>query len=151
MAPTNPDSSHLASEAWERREAVAQAFEDAWRTGHRPAIENYLPADPTDRRELLLELALIEMELRIAEGEPARAEDYLRRFPEIGSSARAAMELVLAEYNLRRRRGPGLDVHEYAARFPQLQRKLAPRIPGLGSARPAAARQPGASAGHSSD
>ena len=83
------------------REHLLDAFEDAWRSGVRPAIEAFLPEGPA-RLPALAELAQTELELRLRAGELARAEDYLERFPDLASDSAAAIGLVLWEARLRR-------------------------------------------------
>src|SRR5262245_59405631 len=82
-----------------------------------------LEPDP-GRPALLTELALNDLERRLAGGAPARAEDYLGCFPELAADRSATLALVLREFELRRRREPGLAPHEYFVRFPQLMGEL---------------------------
>src|SRR5262249_61549352 len=53
-------------------------------------------------------------------GEPLRAEDYLRRHPELAGDADAALDLIYHEVLLRERRGESPQLDEYLARFPHL-------------------------------
>jgi predicted ATPase/tRNA A-37 threonylcarbamoyl transferase component Bud32 len=99
-------------------------FEDAWRRGDRPALEDYLPAGGGLRFRLLIELAHIDLELRLKGGEAARAEHYLARYPELGDDSAAAVELLAAEYELRRRVEPGLGLDDVLQRFPQYRAAL---------------------------
>jgi serine/threonine protein kinase len=80
-------------------------FEDAWRRGERPDLAALLPAGGPLRRAVLRELAHVELELRLRDGEPVRAADYLDRFPELADDDEAAASLVRAESDLRRRFG----------------------------------------------
>ena len=41
------------------------------------------------------------MECRLKAGEPARVEEYLQRFPELGSNPDTVLELLCSEYELR--------------------------------------------------
>jgi hypothetical protein len=60
--------------AWTWINATANRFEQAWRTGERPMIEDYLAeAEPALRPALLEELLRVERELRRREGEDAIA------------------------------------------------------------------------------
>ena len=52
-------------------------------------IEDHLPVDPQLRLSALTELVHAELEFRLKRGEPARVEDYLRRFPDLASHARS--------------------------------------------------------------
>jgi serine/threonine protein kinase len=75
------------TEAWRRREHVVDQFEDAWRRGQRPRLENYLPADPAERRAVLVELVRAELECRTRAGEAVLLESYLERYPELAACA----------------------------------------------------------------
>jgi hypothetical protein len=107
-------SADIATLTWERLERILEQFEDAWRRGERPALEEYLagsPVDSPERRALLVELAHADLHYRVAAGQPARTEDYLKRFPELAADAAAARELELAERRLHLD-GPGANTSE---------------------------------------
>src|SRR3954447_3487326 len=108
----------LSSEEWTVREQVLRRFEDVWRSGPPPVLEDYLPSDGRQRRMVLLELVHTDLEYRLKDGEPARVEEYLVRFPELKSDPAAELELIAAERALRRRRESGLAIDEFLARFP---------------------------------
>ena len=76
------------------------------------------------RRAVLVELVHTDLEYRLKEGEPARVEEYLVRFPELKSDPEAELELITAELELRRRREPGLALDEFLARFPRYHVEL---------------------------
>ena len=65
-----------------RVDRACDAFEDAWRAGGRPRLEEFLvdPAEP-DRSAMLRELLAAELELRRASGERPTPDEYARRFP----------------------------------------------------------------------
>jgi predicted ATPase len=94
-------------------------FEDGWRRGSRPALDDYLPPGEPLRRQVLIELAHIDLELRLKAGEAARVEEYLTRYPELGGDRSVPLALIAAEYELRRRQEPDLSLAEYVRRFPQ--------------------------------
>src|SRR4051812_47120331 len=79
---------------WSARERVLRQFDRAWRHGPRPAIEDYLPVDEDGRRTVLVELVHTDLEYRLKEGEPARVEEYLDRFPELRGHPAAERELI---------------------------------------------------------
>jgi predicted ATPase len=118
----------LDVEDWSALKDALKRFEDAWRQGPRPAINDYLPADGGPRRPLLVELVHVELELRLKAGEPARVEDYLARYLELVGDRPAVLELIEAEYYLRRRDEPLLGLEEYQRRFPQYAPELAAKI-----------------------
>jgi hypothetical protein len=103
---------------------VLRRFEDAWRHGPRPALEDHLPADERDRRAVLFELVHTDLEYRLKDGEPARVEEYLDRFPELKGNPAAELELITAERDLRRRREPRLAPDEFVVRFPDRRTEL---------------------------
>src|SRR4051812_25426551 len=101
-APTpQPGGSDTAALVGDR----ADSLEELWRLGQRPNLEELLVGLTGPRRAAVLrELVNLEMELRFRAGETPRAEDYLRRFPELAQDADAARSLVGTEDRLRRRR-----------------------------------------------
>ena len=132
---------HLQSLAVRERDevaAAADAFEDAWASApdRPPDLKSFLPAGGRVRLAALVELACIDLELRLKRGGAARAEDYLARYPELKADPEAAWALVAAE--CRRR---GVDSHaaleEYGRRFPHLTDRLRALLGG--PAAPAAA------------
>jgi serine/threonine-protein kinase len=82
--------------AWERLERVLERFEDAWRAGGRPALEDYLTGAGDERRALLIELVHADLHYRLKAGEAARVESYLGRFPELASQLRDRLQTVAA-------------------------------------------------------
>ena len=55
---------------WPAMEAVIKRFEQAWRRGLRPAIEDYLPDEEAMRQVVLVELVHTELELRLVQNDP---------------------------------------------------------------------------------
>jgi predicted ATPase len=120
-APTPP------AEDWSALKQVVRRFEQAWHGEPRPRIDDHLPASGPLRGRALVELAHIELELRLKAGEPARVEEYLIRYPEL-TDDRAVLELIAAEHELRWRREPGPALDEYLQRFPQYRTRLREQI-----------------------
>ena len=127
MSAAREPPASSSSAAQTRLERLVAQFEDAWRCGLRPDLASLLP-DGVDRREALVELAHTELEFRLKAGEPARVEDYLKRFPELTRDAQAIAQLIGAEYDLRRRSEPGLRFEEYLRRFPEYGPALGPLL-----------------------
>src|SRR5262245_53973598 len=108
MPPGDEPAPPPPAEDWSALEAAGKRFDGAWPGGGRPAIDDHLPAGRPHPR-LLIELVHLELELRLKAGEPARAEEYLARYPALAGDAAAALELITAERELRRRQEPELD------------------------------------------
>ena len=78
----NQDSSFPLSAAL-RVEDLCTDFEEQYRTGQSPRIEDSLVRiEDSTRRRLLRELLLLEVELRRRAGQTPRADDYRPRFPD---------------------------------------------------------------------
>ena len=82
LPDTEPVPLPLA-EDWLALKDAVKRFEQAWRQGPRPAIDDYLPAGDPLRVRVLIELVHIDLELRLKAGEAARVEEYLARYPEL--------------------------------------------------------------------
>src|SRR5262245_33714569 len=113
---------------WLALRAAVKRFEDAWRQGPRPVLDDFLPTGDPPRARVLIELVHIEMELRLKAGEAARVEEYLARYPQLAGDRAVTFELIAAEHELRRRREHGLALDEYLKRFPQYQTELPEQI-----------------------
>jgi serine/threonine protein kinase len=116
---------HLNRESQGVDEDLRRRYEEAWRSGSRPALEAFLPGpDSPGRLVTLIELACIEIEQswkRSAAGggtgEPNSIEDYLQRFPELRTPL-AMKQLIEQELLMRSSEGQSADPGEYAGRFP---------------------------------
>src|SRR5262245_23999032 len=88
--------------------AMADRFDQAWRAGNLPRIEDYLTGEQGTRRSWLLEeLLRIERELRFTQGEDPTPDEYQGRFPEDGQVIDAVFMLTLPPI-----RKPGFDEFE---------------------------------------
>jgi hypothetical protein len=112
----------------ERLEEMLERFEDAWRGGGRPVLDDYLKAKGKERRALLIELVHADLHYRLKAGEAARVEGYLKRYPDLREDGEVTLELILEEYRLRREREPGLTVDDYLWRFPEHARELSGQL-----------------------
>ena len=108
----------------QRRADLIDRFEDAWNAGERPDLTKFLPEDDDQRRQVLTELAAVELELRLKAGQRARVEEYLARFPEVSVEPAFVRGLVAAEFAVRRLAEPVLSPADYFERFPQFQPAL---------------------------
>ena len=96
------DFGSLALTMIHRVDRACDDFEAAWRTGHRPRIENAL-AEATGPEQSVLLRALLasELELRRKLGEQLSPEEYLGRFPEYPELVRSVFGAASATTSLR--------------------------------------------------
>ena len=76
-----------------RLESVCDRFEDAWRDGDRPSLEEFWEGR-VDGPDLLRELLVIELLYRMRSGERPRADEYRARFPGHDSTIEGALAAV---------------------------------------------------------
>jgi hypothetical protein len=128
--------------------SLVQRFEDAWQRGGQPALADYLPADGSQRQEVLAHLVHVDLERRVKAGEQLGVAAYLERYPELAAHPDLVVELLAREYELRRCREPKVTVEEYLRQFPSYREGLLARLQvaaqEAGAAMPTAApaRQP---------
>jgi WD40 repeat protein len=113
---------------YERIDRILDRFEAAWQRGGQPSLDAYLAEAHAERRLLLRELALLDLEYRLKAGGPVSAADYLTRFPDLAEDSAAAGELIAAEFVLRERCGEAPQIEDYLARFPRYADCLRQRI-----------------------
>src|SRR5438046_5636797 len=101
---------------WSVLKDAVKRFENAWRQGSGPRIDDYLSTGDPLRSRALIELVHVDLELRLKAGEPARVEEYLARYPELTEDRAATLGLIAVEHELRRRREPGLALDDYLQR-----------------------------------
>jgi serine/threonine-protein kinase len=101
------------------RELVSR-FEEEWRLGRTPSIDEFVRDVAHLRREALTELVFSDLEFRIRNGEFARVETYFQRYPEeIAQSREDQVQLIVTEWLARSRySGETLADAEYLKRFP---------------------------------
>ena len=128
MPNTDPDSRALSeADATQLYQAVDD-FEAAWNCGKHPAIEEYLPADASQRRRALIKLIHIDLENRLRAGEKPRVENYLDRYPEIACDTGIVIDFVTWEFKQRSRNEGDLTPEEYLQRFPYIANELRVRL-----------------------
>jgi hypothetical protein len=106
------------SPLWLAREADAlcDRFEEAHLRGDRPDLDAWLPAEGGLRGVALPQLALLDLECRVRNGDAVRVEEYFRRYPELRSDPETAVALLAAEARARRKVEPGLNPDDYGRR-----------------------------------
>ena len=83
-----PSPSHVG-----RLESLCDRFEEAWRDGDRPSLEEFLEGQ-AESPVLLRELLILEVAYRRRSGERPRYAEYIARFPEHGSTIQEVFAAV---------------------------------------------------------
>jgi CBS domain-containing protein len=106
--------------ALHRIDGFCGQFEEAWKRGGHPHIENYLAMAPeAERTALLRQLVILELEARVKAREDITVEEYQQRFS-LDSDL-----LVEIERAIEKVRKAGSTVDEPASSFPTLLPNLA--------------------------
>ena len=113
---------------WGRSEEVIEAFEQLWREGELPQIDDFLYGEGSDRFALLVELIHVDLEFRLKAGEAARVESYFERYPRLTDDGAIVLDLLEAEHSLRQRNELAVSLDEYARRFPAYGEELRNRL-----------------------
>ena len=118
-----------ADETRAAADVFVEAFLEQWTRGGEPRIEEHLPdADEPHHGEVLIRLVEADLRQRIARGEPARLEDYARRFPRLVVEGRLPDELIAAEFVARQQSGEEPRIDEYRSRFSEQVEPLCRRL-----------------------
>jgi serine/threonine protein kinase len=117
MPDASPLTPEFSSDAWRAWEPERDRFEDAWQKGKQPEMEHFLPQQPPLWQ--VLDLALLDLEYRLKQGQQARVEQYLARFPVLAERGEAVLQLAQTEYDFRQRQEE-VNTAEYHLRFAKL-------------------------------
>lgn len=112
------DSADRASSTVHWDNAVRR-FEQAWFSGKRPAIGEYISFTDNADIKLLLELVHADLEFRLRDSEAIDVTTYAERFPQI-STDDALLDLIRTEWSVRAEIGSPISLEKYYERFPQL-------------------------------
>jgi serine/threonine protein kinase len=107
--------------------AILERFEQAWNSGQRPSIRDYVPPGG-HHRNLLVDLIHIDLERRLKAGEMACIEGYLGRYPELRGDRAIVLELIVAELQKRKCSDGAVSVQEFFCRFPEYREELIARV-----------------------
>src|SRR4051794_31603083 len=91
-----PSSADPEPRPADRLAALCRSFEQQWRQGDEPRLEDFLAQTAAEDRPLLLQrMLLLEWGLREASGQSVRAEPYIERFAEHPEGVRAVWQAWL--------------------------------------------------------
>ncbi len=110
--------SEVIDHGWLQVDELIEAFERAWANDAAPEIMNFLPVpDHPQRRETLLELIRVDLELRWQHGCPITLDDYRIKFPQLLSNSESFSLIAFEEFRARRNSGESVMPAEYECRF----------------------------------
>jgi hypothetical protein len=118
-SPPSTSLALLTPAEWDRLQETADRFEQTCHEGPSVDLQQFLPSLGDPLRALALrELVFIDVEMRWQRGRPVFLEEYLERFPELGTAPSLEPRLVYEEYRSRHRHGDRPSLAAYRARFP---------------------------------
>ncbi len=109
-------------------ESLLMDFDQGWEVSSLDQYTGVLASHPSARfrESATAELIKIDMQRSWATGEKRWLEEYLQRFPHLGTLETVDPDLIFAEYEARKNSDQDIDLDCYEARFPnqfdQLQR-----------------------------
>ncbi len=104
-------------------ELALQALESAWKSGVVDDFATAVPVEVRGNTELLIDLACLDLENRIAHNGETRIEAYTTAFPQLANDQLVLLELIRTEYMGRSDRD-SLDAESYCKRFPNLAHQI---------------------------
>jgi uncharacterized protein (TIGR03067 family) len=119
MAAINELLQNLSDDKQALVESWLVRFERTWHEGELPSQVRELPADPSLRQPLLLEMVKIDLERQWQRQRRPLLEDYLRDYPELGTVDSVPADLIQAEYEIRQQFDHTADLADYVRRFPR--------------------------------
>jgi tRNA A-37 threonylcarbamoyl transferase component Bud32 len=128
MSTSNSPSQAPSQDLSSGLQQLVDRFEEAWQSGQRPQINDFLPPEGLGRRAVLAELIHVDLERRLKTHEAVRVEQYLERYPELAADQAVVLNLLQSEFALRRRSELELSLDDYLQRFPSLGEALLARL-----------------------
>ncbi|MCE9530770.1 MAG: hypothetical protein K8T89_06550, partial [Planctomycetes bacterium] len=120
METNKNELGRLNSDEWRDLQNCASRLEKSLKDGDDSIdLQRFLPPpDAPHRRVVLHELIKTELEIRYLQGQTRRLEEYIVRYPELGTAESLPINLLYEEYRVRRVHGDGPELEEYRTRFP---------------------------------
>jgi WD40 repeat protein/serine/threonine protein kinase len=121
MSAAEPKVRELSAQDRQKLDELLGEFHRTWAAGRLDAALAELPADLPYRLAAVTGLAALDLEMQWQAGNRPRVEDYLEKYPELGTAENVSIELLLAEYLAMERADPAAppDLSAFLSRFPQ--------------------------------
>jgi serine/threonine protein kinase len=118
----------LKTHEWEKVQALADRWREAWRQGGSPDLVDLGRLAPPEgdplRAIALRELVATDLEIRWKRGLAVSLEMYLEKLPELGTPRTVSPELIYVEYRVRQKCGDRTPLEKYKVRFPHQYARL---------------------------
>ena len=109
----------LSAQDRQKLDELLSNFHSTWEPGRLDRALHQLPVDIPYRLAAVTGLAAIDLEMRWQKGDYVRVEEYLEKYPELGTPDNVSVELLLAEYFSHERYESAPDFTAFLSRFPQ--------------------------------
>src|SRR5438128_1216105 len=119
MSAADPNVHELSVQDRQKLDDLLGEFHRSWEAGRLDRTLADLPPDLPYRLAAVTGLAAIDLEMQWQHGQQARVEEYLSRFPELGTPDNVSVELILAEFLAQERVEATPDLNAFLSRFPQ--------------------------------
>ncbi len=124
MSERTQARTRICSELSAEGKRIVAQFEESW-SGNSPlSIDDIIPRKGDERQVILQQLVHIDLDNRLRAGDPARVEDYLKRYPELERDESTVLALIWTEYEARQGADRTISDGEYAKRFPRYRSQL---------------------------
>jgi serine/threonine protein kinase len=125
--PESVNLGQLTAQEWEHLHEQVDRLEQALTEVDSADLSRFLPPPGTPQRLIFLhELIKTEMEIRCRRSKTISLDEYLQRYPELGSADTLPADLIYEEFRVRHRYGdrPALDLYQqrFPAQFEQLKK-----------------------------
>ena len=118
----------LKTQEWEHLQELADQLEEALNKSEDTDLTRFLPPAGSPHRLVFLhELIKTELEIRCRRSKTVSLDEYVRRYPELGSADMLPVDLVYEEYRVRHRFGDKPPLEIYERRFPKQYEQLKKR------------------------
>jgi len=93
--------------------------------GHPPSLEGFVGTHPGLSTRELLDIVLVDQQMRWQDRCGPEVEDYLKRFPDIAANASMTLDMIFGEFRAAERLGIPVDVDTMVLRFPAFGDEIA--------------------------
>ncbi len=119
MSAADPNVRELSVQDRQKLDELLLEFHRTWEAGRLERALADLPLDPPYRLAAVTGFAAIDLEQHWQHGQPVSVEEYLQKYPELGTVDNVSIELLLAEFFSRERYETAPDLNAFLNRFPQ--------------------------------